>query len=413
MRARAELAPGVVVHRTVVVVDDYLVDRVEWESDDQHELALPLHGVLLRSADGSPLVGTPAEIDGGDAREDGFAFLADTMQLMPIAAPARLMSSAVERRTGELDGWIATSGRATWWSAVAPGAPGRAAQPLVLVRCMARRGAITGVWSWRGSVHSADIGPDVVTVTRADGSVQVHRQGINMWMVESTSRGAHGISLGAGAATPSARAPSASSAPPDSAEPTGQGRSIAPPFSRTLGAEHYRRSEQSWDEAGRPTAVVSVERSDDRLVVRVDVPRAERHFVAIDAENPFDNDPFAIHGDGVQLYVVAGEQVAGWLLVPITDSNLVARRTAEGWSDALPLDAVWQPLAHGYSLVATITLPRHVATVDLDVVVNESAPGRTRRRGQLVLSGARDEFVYLRADRHERERLLRVAFSGS
>jgi hypothetical protein len=46
------------------------------------------------------------------------------------------------------------------------------------------------------------------------------------------------------------------------------------------------------------------------------------------------------------------------------------------------------------------------------VLVNESAPGRDRRRGQLVLSGARGEFVYLRADRHERERLLRFAVGG-
>ena len=37
----------------------------------------------------------------------------------------------------------------------------------------------------------------------------------------------------------------------------------------------------------------------------------------------------------------------------------------------------------------------------LDVVVNETAPGRERRRGQLVLCGAAGEFVYLRGDRHD------------
>jgi len=181
------------------------------------------------------------------------------------------------------------------------------------------------------------------------------------------------------------------------------------PLRRELGESAYRRSEQSWEEAGRPSAVVSLEQSVDRLLVRVDVPRAERRFVAMDTENPFDNDPAAIHGDGVQLYVAAGDHAAGWLLVPIPDSNRVARRTAEGWRDALLLDAAWQPTVDGYSLVATVTLPRGISAVDVDVLVNESAPGRSRRRGQLVLSGARGEFVYLRADRHERERLLRFA----
>jgi hypothetical protein len=33
MRARAELAPGLVVHRSVVVMEDYLVDRIEWTGD--------------------------------------------------------------------------------------------------------------------------------------------------------------------------------------------------------------------------------------------------------------------------------------------------------------------------------------------------------------------------------------------
>ncbi|HET9012705.1 MAG TPA: hypothetical protein VFN38_12860, partial [Gemmatimonadaceae bacterium] len=42
----------------------------------------------------------------------------------------------------------------------------------------------------------------------------------------------------------------------------------------------------------------------------------------------------------------------------------------------------------------------------LDVVVNETAPGRERRRGQLVLSGGAGDFVYLRGDRHSMDRAL-------
>jgi hypothetical protein len=50
--------------------------------------------------------------------------------------------------------------------------------------------------------------------------------------------------------------------------------------------------------------------------------------------------------------------------------------------------------------------PKGAYPVSIDVLVNDAAPGRERRRGQLVLSGAQGEFVYLRGDRHDGARLL-------
>jgi hypothetical protein len=38
--------------------------------------------------------------------------------------------------------------------------------------------------------------------------------------------------------------------------------------------------------------------------------------------------------------------------------------------------------------------------------VNETTAQRERRRGQLVMSGASGEFVYLRGDRHDPARLI-------
>ena len=84
-----------------------------------------------------------------------------------------------------------------------------------------------------------------------------------------------------------------------------------------LGEPSYRRSEVSWSEAGRPTATVTVATTRrDTLAINVDVSHVHRCFVAVDAENPLDNEPAAINGAGVQLYVVAGERKGGWLLVP-------------------------------------------------------------------------------------------------
>jgi len=305
-----------------------------------------------------------------------------------------------------LRGWVDTSAAASWWSAVAPGPPARPSQSLVLVRSAARRGTITGIWSWRGSVRSADFDGDVVTVHRVDGSAHRHRPIGDDWAIDLAAGATSAVVLGRGMAAESS---DRSTTERGSDAPTARARALSLPFRTILGAAHYRRSEQSWEEAGKPTCVVSIERSGERLVVRVDVPRAERRFAPIEAENPFDNDPAAIHGDGVQLYVAAGEHASGWLLVPIPGSTEVARRRADGWSGTLPIEASWQPSADGYSLVASVALPTGGAEADVDVLVNEIAPGRSRRRGQLVLSGAHGEFVYLRADRHDRERLLRFA----
>ena len=406
MQASAQLGPRCVVIRTVVVMEDYLVDRIEWEGDDAHELALPWHGVRVSGPDGSPLAGEPAELRGGEAREDGFGFLAETSRLEPRAAPIRLVADPEPAvRASSLLGWVEASAPATWWGAVAPGPPGRAPQRLTLVRSVARQGAITAVWSWRGAVRTVELSAGAVRVVRVDGVEHLHTPHAGGWLVESSGQG-FPIELGAGAAAdPSVPREAAPEASDSHAPARSAARTLPAHF--VLGAGHYRRSEESWEEAGRPTATVSLDRAGDRLRIGVDVPRAQRRFVAVDTENPLDNDPAAINGDGVQLYVDAGTVAAGWLLVPVPGSAEVGRRIVDGWSGALPIEAHWQPSGAGFVLVAEVTLPAGEREVAVDVLVNEIGPARTRRRGQLVLSGARRELVYLRSDRHDRDRLLR------
>ena len=69
----------------------------------------------------------------------------------------------------------------------------------------------------------------------------------------------------------------------------------------------------------------------------------------------------------------------------------------------MPLHAEWQANEHGYRMVVTLETSEPRA---IDVIVNEMPRGRERRRGQLVMSGAGGEFVYLRGDRHEADRLV-------
>ena len=407
MRASAELAPGCLVTRTVVVMEHYLVDRTEWDGQGEHEVALPWHGVHVLGADDSPLAGERCVVRGADEREDGFRFLVDPVRLEPPGDPARLGAYAREPASRwTLAGWVFTSTPATWWSAVAPGPPGREPQPMTLVRSVARRGSITAVWSWRGRVRATALSAGAIRVVQADGREHLHVPHAHGWRIESSAADERIVELEPGAAEAAARV----GGTVYERAPVGAVRRLTPlalPARRSLGKAHYRRSEESWEEAGRPTATVALELSGDQLLVVVDVPRAARRFVDVDAESPFDNDPAAVHGDGVQLYLEAGPVAAGWLLVPVAGSTAVGKRVAEGWSDALPVEASWHASAGGYLLTIAANVPSGVGDVGVDVIVNEIGSERMRRRGQLVLSGARDEFVYLRSDRHDRERLLR------
>jgi hypothetical protein len=138
-------------------------------------------------------------------------------------------------------------------------------------------------------------------------------------------------------------------------------------------------------------------------------------FVAAGAENLYDNERADVNGDGLQLaYRLPGADaddagaLAAWLLVPEPPGDRVRITPTTTAAAAVPLDARWRPTAAGWALVATLPVPATGGEIGLDVIVNEMPPGRTRRRGQLVLGGAAGEFVYLRGDRHDAARALRL-----
>jgi hypothetical protein len=399
IRAHAPLADDCDVRRSVVVLHDYLVDRIEWTGSEEHEVSLPLHGVAVRSSGGVPVEADPSPIDGGAEREDGFRYLTATGRLPVVDDVARLHGEA-RGASGmqQLEGWIHAVPRASWWAARSLGAPGKPEQALVLPRVRAREGAIVGIWSWRGGVTGVAIDDDAIRVARYDGTVDVHTARADGWTIDN---GRSSIVL-----RRSRPAPVATDSHSHAASAAAHVRPIRLPARLTLGEEHYRRSEESWEEAGRPTASVAIERRGEALHFLVDVAQPAARFVAIDEENPYDNDPAAIHGDGVQLYLESGDRAAGWLLVPVAGTSEVSMRVAEGWSDAIRPHARWRPTGAGYELDVEIPLVLASAPLALDLLVNLSGPDRERRRGQLVLSGAHGEFVYLRADRHDRNRLV-------
>ena len=306
--ADMELVPGLHVRRSLVVVDDYLVDLLQWDGDADHEVTLPLHGVDLVDADDRPLARAAAAMAGGDAAEDGFSFLQRTARVaVGDASFARLL--AVAHPPGgaatRLRGWVRAEKGTMWWSAEAPGVPSNpGVVPMLLARHTGRRGGILSVWSWRDAIGDVAVQGEQVMVSRRDGGRDVHSVVTGGWRVDldrggdRTSLVLGGLVTGSPAADATRRSPKAPASPP-----------VPLPARVTLGEGHYRRSEESWQDAGSPRADVVLSVDGTRVLeVTVTVEPSHRIFVPADAVNVLDNEPAAINGDSVQLYLACGAQ---------------------------------------------------------------------------------------------------------
>ncbi len=404
-----DIAPGVRVQRTIVAMPDYLVDQVTWSADRDVVVDLPFH----LDGDMHGIAGWhDAALSGGPTPEDGFEFVREAQRAdTPSAASVRLGARSSD---GLLDAWFASTAAAEWWRAIAPGPPGKPEQRFHLARLHGQTGSMRSVWSWGAAVAGIEFREPGIEVAMTDGSRHLHSRRERGWHVDFVSGSARSsIDLGGWRDEPAT--PVTSIGLYGDATTDASTRDRAPltlPRTFRLGERHYRRSEESWQDAGGPTATVRVAWTGRELRIEADVTKHDPPiFVPADAVNRYDNEPPDINGDGLQVYVRAGDADGAWVLVPDGRDGSVRLRSITGWG-ALPAPrARWRRTDHGYAV--DLALQMHVSPsrqsppqVELDVIVNETAPGRERRRGQLVLSGAEGEFAYLAGDRHDPARLL-------
>jgi hypothetical protein len=362
---------------------------------------LPMHF----DADAHGITFGNATLDGGTGLEDGFGFVRETRA---AAVPASGQIALTSERDGRVArAWVSASANARLFHARAPGQPASTARAFYVLRCEGTRESIRSVWAWSRRVDSVEFTSDKIAVALG-AERHLHWRASEFWQMELTVNGAQsGIEL-YGWSPPVAADPGAPPSGKASSRPVALAREMHMTFD--LGEPHYRRSDCTWAEAGKPSAHVVISHDGRALHISAAIRTPSPVFVATGATNPYDNEHPDINGHGVQVYLRTPDGSGAWLIVPDSTSARTRTRAIEGWGSLPTAGSSWERTPDGLTVHVTIPLPGtgtpEAYPIALDVIVNESAKGRERRRGQLVLSGAEDEWVYLRGDRHDAERLI-------
>jgi hypothetical protein len=410
-----DVVPGVRVTRAVIVTPDYFVDELRWSADHAAALFLPIH-FDGRAHGQSPIFNVA--LVGANGPEDGFNFLPFGGRVpLRDGEPVEIVAHR-DGRTARL--FLCTDGADSLSRFDAPGQPASETRPMYVLHAGGRRGAVRSVYAWSSRVDGVRFEGEKIEVSLG-GERHVHFQTDAHWQMELTVGGAQsGIELtGWSAGNEPERGDWAARMRPRQRERRTARKPIQLPRSGMaafdLGEGNYRRSEETWEAAGRPSARVTVGADADELAVDVSVITGDLVVGAANAVNPYDNEHPDINGHGVQLYVRTMFDGGAWMIVPAGDPSPARVRPIEGWGALSLRGAAWTKTAEGFRIRARVALPplppeypKGAYPVSIDVLVNETVQGRERRRGQLVLSGAQGEFVYLRGDRHEAQRLVPI-----
>lgn len=406
------------LERTVVVAPDYVIDELSWRATRDVRVELPMH---LDAVAPSVTMNARA-LDGGEGLEDGFAFVSDSRAVSVAAGQSVALQAQRDGRT--LRALVLVDRDYTLFSTSGPGQPASIARRFHVVRARSREGSIRSALVWRPDVSRTQVDSDVVTIEYASGERHTHRRDSAGWHVELVVGAARsGVDLaGWRAATRTEPAPLTAARSPTilrrSRTTPGEWLSELSPGERGLLAtyqleeSHYRRTEETWTVAGSPRALIALSATDEQLVLLALVTAGDRAFAKAEADNPFDNESADTMAAGLQLYVRTAEDSGAWMLVPDSDGGSVRVRRIRDWGGggSTPPRARWRESGQGYEMRIELPLPAAAVMdeypLDVDVIVNETAAGRERRRGQLIMSGARGEFAYLRGDRHDPARLI-------
>ncbi len=407
--ARGRFGP---LTRTVVMGERYTLDVIELAGREERLLELAWH------------FAGRGEVEGGRWRDAELLdeFVSRVERVETEAAPVVLELTAGSR---SLTAHFLFAGELL--RAERPGRPDRAArETFYLQRVRARNARFVTVLEYgkRGTaVLGMRLSGDLVEIKTPSGTER-HRFAGNEWTIE---QGGSRIGLatvrapqqpGAMLDLEPAVRPTAAAlrvpAPP-ALDGSLEGFDPAEPLLLEL-EDQYRRSEEPYSGPEDFAARVFANWDDDALYLAIVVHKQELEFRS--AEAPplrLDNEPDDIHSDGVQVYLSEASEVGdggtswGYLVVPDPGGSAIRTRVvSDAAGDAHSVRGAWRRTSEGYCVTLAIAWPEGLLThvggrVGFDVIVNEMAPGRERRVGQLAWSGG-GGWVWLRGDRQDPRR---------
>ena len=396
-KSRVSELPLVNAERALTVAARLCIDELRWCAAEPVRFELPLHAGARAE---TSTLWREATLDGGDGLEDGFSHAHDARR---AEVTAHALVRLIDEDTGVAFGWATASVDAEWFTAVAPGAPGSSDRRFLVVRMHAAAGRLRTVWDWASTVSDVTMDEYLVRIAERDGAVTDYEwRDDGAHVVRRLAGREHRVLL-SGFRDAEPFAPVATPAPPAEV--------LALPLIRELSEGNYRMSEYSWSDAGKPRAHVVIAADDVELEIRVDVRKSPLVFRASAAPDPaLDNEHPDINSDGVQLHLWSEgwREPAAWLAIPERACARTRVRQTSGGDDAPALSVVCRETIGGYEMRFVIARALLGPIVAIDILVNDMSPDRQRRRGQLVLSGAHGDRVYLRGDRQPLERFVRV-----
>ncbi|MGQ0703384.1 MAG: heparinase II/III domain-containing protein [Gemmatimonadales bacterium] len=388
--------------RTVVFGPDHLLDLVELESEEPHELVLPCHvqGNLVLETEGE---WEPAEFS--------HPFVSAARRDVPRGAGARTLRIRA-RGDGSALGMVLLAPGAELLLVEGPGLPTDPnPAPFVILRDHGSRLRWLTVLDFlpndpeRAVTNLSVEGDSVHVGTRARVlRYRISEQGVDgerVMLRGTRPPPRRPTPLFQPQLEPEAQAVAPRVAAPPALDGTLQGFETGAPL--TLDAEHqYRRSEAPYD-PDRFAAEAWVNWDGDAGYLAVRVRKPELVIRPQDAPPlDLDNEPEDINGDGLQLYLRHQDQTMAVLVSPQPDGSVTARAIGAA---APTVSGRWSRAPDGYLITLRLAHPLlekawSGARLGFDLLVNEMRPDRMRRAGQLVWSGG-NGWIYLRGDRQD------------
>ena len=412
--ARFRIPDGdVTIERAVVVAPDYLIDELRWTARASVRVELPWH----LQASTTQVSFQPLKLDGGTGLEDGFNAVRGTYATQLVAERPLLLEGKHDDE--RLFATLVSDVGALLYLASAPGQPATEERPFYLLRGEGKSGRFRAVLAWTKDAPVVTLADESLTV-EVHGERHVHKRDDAGWHVELHAGGARSsidLAPPRDNETPPPREksrvrPNVSGGIARRPVPGGwwsewRGSGEAAVVGFKLAEREYRRTDQSWSDAGCPNATIAFAADERALHMFAIVTAGDRRFVGADAVNTLDNEHPDTMGAGLQFYVRGPTGRGGWMLIP--DAGETVRvRAIDGWAGLPAPTARWRATADGYEVRAELPIPRGSLDLGVGVIVNETTMDRVRRRGQLVLGGAHGGFGYLRGDRHDESFLIRL-----